>query len=65
MRLYIHEGKGHYIGSCIIVVSDNLENANRLIRESLDRMGLSNEELCVIEKEVSNNTIVYEVSGDY
>jgi hypothetical protein len=50
MKIYIHEGNGHYIGSCVIVVSDNLENAKGLIRQSLDDMGLSDEELSITEK---------------
>ena len=65
MKIYIHEGKGHYIGSCVIVVSDNLENARGLIRQSLDDVGLSNEELSITEKEISNGSIVWKESGDY
>jgi hypothetical protein len=65
MKIYIHEGKGHYIGSCVIVVSDNLENARGLIRQSLDDVGLSNEELSITEKEISNGIIVWKESGDY
>lgn len=65
MKIYIHEGKGHYVGSCVIVVSDNLENAEGLIRQSLDNMGLSDEELSITEKEISNGIIVWNESGDY
>jgi hypothetical protein len=65
MKIYIHEGKGHYIGSCVIVVSDNLENAKSLIRQSLDDMGLSDEELSITQKEISNGNIVWKESGDY
>jgi hypothetical protein len=65
MKIYIHEGKGHYIGSCVIVVSDNLENAKGLIRQSLYGMGLLDEELSITEKEIKNDTIVLEQSGDY
>ena len=65
MKIYIHEGKGHYIGSCVIVVSDNLENARGLIRQSLDDVGLSNEELSITEKEISNGIIVWKENGDY
>ena len=65
MRIYIHEGKGHYMGSCVIVVSDNSENAKDLIRQSLNGMGLSDEELLITEKEISNNIIVWKESGDY
>lgn len=65
MKMYIHEGKGHYVGSCVIVVSDNLENAKSLIRQSLDNMGLSDEELSIEEKEISNGIVVWKESGDY
>ena len=65
MKIYIHEGKGYYIGSCVIVVSDNLENAKSLIRQSLDEMGLSDEELSITEKEISNGIIVWKESGNY
>ena len=65
MKIYIHEGQGHYVGSCVIVASDSLENAKSLIRQSLNYMGLLDEELSVTEKEISNNTIVWKESGDY
>jgi len=64
-KLFIHEGKGHYIGSCVIVVSDSLENAETLIRSSLNNMGLRNEQLSIVEKEISCGTVVVEMSGDY
>ena len=54
-----------YIGSCVIVISDNLENAKVLIRQSLNDMGLLNEELSIIDKEIKSNIIVLEQSGDY
>jgi hypothetical protein len=65
MKIYIHEGNGHYVGSCVIVVSDNLENAKGLIRQSLDGMGLSNEELSITEKEITNDSVVWKENGDY
>jgi len=65
MKIYIHEGKGHYIGSCVIVVSDNLENAEDIIGQSLYDMGLPDEELSITEKEISNGIIVLKQSGDY
>ena len=65
MKMYIHEGAGHHLGSCVIVVSDSLENAKSLIRQSLNGMGLFDEQLSITEKEISNNTIVWRESGDY
>jgi hypothetical protein len=65
MKIYIHEGKGHYVGSCVIVVSDNSKNATELIRKSLDDMGLSDEELSITEKEIANDIVVWKENGDY
>ena len=31
MKIYKHEGKGFYIGSCIIVIADSTEMATILI----------------------------------
>lgn len=68
MKIYIYEGEGVCIGSCIIVISDSLKNAKTLIRKSLDKMKLNNKEISITditEKEISNNTIIYEADGDY
>lgn len=64
-KLYIHEGKGHYTGSCVIVIAGSLMMAEKIIRQSLDDMGLSNEELNIIEKELIAESVLYELSGDY
>jgi hypothetical protein len=64
-KLYIHEGKGHYIGSCVIVIAGSLMMAEKIIRQSLDDMGLSNEELNIIEKELISESVIYKLSGDY
>jgi hypothetical protein len=34
-KLYVHEGKGHYIGSCVIVIAGSLMMAEKVIRQSL------------------------------
>ena len=64
-KLYIHEGKGHYTGSCVIVIAGSLMMAEKIIRQSLDDMGLSNEELDIIEKELIAESVLYKLSGDY
>ena len=64
-KLYIHEGKGHYTGSCVIVIAGSLMMAEKIIRQSLDDMGLSNEELNIIEKELIAESVLYKLSGDY
>jgi hypothetical protein len=65
MKLYIHEGPGHYVGSVVIVVSDNYETAYEIISKRLDDMGLNKENISIIEKEIINNEIVFSKSGDY
>ena len=64
MKIYKHEGKGHYIGSCVIVISESLEDANKLIRKELDSIGLSGEVLEVKEV-LPNNGLIYSNNGDY
>jgi hypothetical protein len=39
--------------------------AEKVIRQSLDDMGLSNEELNIIEKELIAESVLYKLSGDY
>ena len=64
MKIYKHEGKGFYIGSCIIVVADTIEMAKILIENELFRMGLSDEKAEPIEIDIRDN-IVYSYNGDY
>ena len=64
-KLYIHSGYGHYTGSCVIVIAGSLMMAEKIIRRSLDDMGLSSEELSIIEKEIIAESVVYERSGVY
>ena len=65
MKIYIHEGKGHYIGSTVVTICENLEIAKKLIRATLDDMGLSQEELSISETKISPNNVIYQASGDY
>jgi hypothetical protein len=65
MKIYKHTGKGHYIGSCVIVVAEDMQKACKLIRKTLDDGGLQNEPLNVVWVESRPNTIVYEHNGDY
>lgn len=64
MKLYKHEGKGFYIGSCIIVIADSVESATILIENELFRMGLSDEKVEVFEIDTKDG-IVYANNGDY
>ena len=65
MKIYIHQGPGHYVGSVVVVVAESNELAERLVRVSLDTMGLSNEEILLTEFENKPNTIIYTQRGDY
>ena len=64
MKIYKHEGKGFYIGSCVIVVADTIEMAKILIENELFRMGLSDEKAEPIEIDIRDN-IIYSYNGDY
>lgn len=65
MKIYKHEGAGHYIGSCVIVVSDSEDSARKMIHKILDANGLNEELLCVSEIEIKNNLIIHIHNGDY
>lgn len=64
MKLYKHEGKGFYIGSCIIVMAESFEMATILIENELFDMGLSDEKVNVVELDIRDG-IVYSYNGDY
>lgn len=64
MKVYKHEGKGFYIGSCIIVIADSIEIATILIENELFRMGLSNEKAVPVEVDTRDG-IVHSYNGDY
>ncbi len=64
MNLYKHEGKGFYIGSCVIVMAESIEMATVLIDNELNSMGLSDETINIVELDVRDG-IVYSHNGDY
>lgn len=64
MKIYKHEGKGFYIGSCVIVIADTIEMARVLIENELFRMGLSDEKAEPIEVD-TRDKIIYSHNGDY
>lgn len=68
MNIYIHEGKGHYIGSAIVVVADNFDVAKAVIRNKLDNNGLEKEIMdivCIGPVEMNRNSVVYSNDGNY
>jgi hypothetical protein len=65
MKIYKHTGPGHYIGSCIIIVSDSREKAEIIIKSQLNNCGLSDEELKIEEYPIIDGKIIYINNGDY
>ena len=58
MKLWIHEGKGHYIGSVVIVEAPDWESARLIVRAELDRSGLKDEPLAVKQLNVVKNKVL-------
>lgn len=65
MNIYKHEGKGHYIGSVVIVVAETLSDAKEFIEQYLIDNGLPNEELNITEMPIVDSRIIYAQNGDY
>ncbi len=65
MKVFKHQGSGHYIGSVVIVTCETEEEAKLLIRGYLDQSGLKSEELNIVEFEIKNLTIIHAQNGDY
>lgn len=64
VRVYVHTGKGHWLGSVVVVLAHNLEHARRLVRKELDRVRLDSEELN-IKLHPKREHIIYIDNGDY
>lgn len=66
MRIYIHHGAGHYIGSKVIVLATNHQQAIDMIRKQLGESGLKNEEIKhLVVVEIDKPCIVLSDNGDY
>ena len=66
MKIFIHTGKGHYIGSAVIVLAEHKVQAGQMIRAELDRNGLSTESVNIETiYELDKKVIVYSDNGDY
>ena len=63
MGIFIHEGRGYYIGSTVIVRADNIEEAKVIIRNILDENGLVKEAVDV--RDISEENVIYVHNGDY
>lgn len=64
MKIYIHEGPGYYIGSCIAVIASNRKEAEKLIIKELDEWGID-EPLNITEKDIIPDTVIITDNGDY
>ena len=65
MRIYKHEGRGHYIGSVIIVVARDARRARKMIRERLDAAGLKEEEIELESFPVTDEREILNHDGNY
>ena len=67
MKIYKHEGSGHYIGSCVIVSAEDYPAGYQMIREKLDSMGLRDEKADIKEVvgALESGTVILSQSGDY
>lgn len=65
MRVWKHEGPGHYIGSCVMCMAETEEKAKELIRVYLDQMGLKSEPVDLRWHRTDVEGVFHAVSGDY
>lgn len=63
-KIYIHRGKGHYIGSIVIVIASSRAEAETLINDVLVFNNLD-EPLDIEENPIKNNEVIYIDTGDY
>jgi len=64
LKIYKHKGQGHWIGSCVIVVTNSIEDATEMIRTELDAQGLEKENLNIKVFEIKER-IIHINNGDY
>lgn len=65
MRIFIHEGNGHYIGSVVVVSAETISDAIELIEKYLIDNGLPDERLNIKEIKINDTSIIYAQNGDY
>jgi hypothetical protein len=65
LKVYIHEGCGHYIGSAVLVAAKNIHDARFFIKEELVKQRLPNEEPDPKEVNMIDGAILYSDNGDY
>lgn len=65
MKVFIHTGSGHLVGSCIIAVAPDKTEAKLMIRRELDEHELPNEEVNIREINTERKHIAHCIDGDY
>lgn len=66
MHIYKHQGKGFYVGSCVVVYAFNRKQAEEMIRKELDKNGLKKEKVNITEiHSLGNATVIHTDNGDY
>jgi hypothetical protein len=65
LSIYKHQGEGHYIGSCVVVIAESLEAAKIHIRDLLDTNGLPNEKLSIDVLPIVNGCKIVDINGNY
>jgi hypothetical protein len=68
VRVYVHEGSGHWIGSCIVVLAESPLQAVEMIRKELDDGGLPNEPVTIQglrEYTLNQPKLIHVDNGDY
>lgn len=67
MSIYVHEGRGHWIGSVVVVWASTSEQAVQIVRKYLDDNGLPQEAVSLRLASVDEPKpgIIYAQNGDY
>jgi hypothetical protein len=65
LKIFKHNGRGHYLGSYIIVVAKDIDQATEIIRLKLIDLGLPNELPLVFEYEIEEGMFIHIDDGDY
>ena len=65
MKIYQHNGAGHYIGSMFTVIEQNSHDAELHISKLLLEHGLRDEKLNIKTIPLKQGTVITAVDGDY
>lgn len=66
LKIFIHKGNGHYIGSSVTVLATDMEEAAIMIRKELDENGLKDEAISITRVvPLDKAKVVDVINGDY